>query len=44
VYSAPGGPIVVGEMVYNEPVQIQDRSLLGDWVFVGNPGFNHRRE
>jgi hypothetical protein len=38
IFSLPGGPIVVGDVPSHAPVQIQDTSLLRDWVFIGKPG------
>lgn len=40
IVSLPGGPIVVGEVPSNQPVQIMDTSLLRDWVFIGKPSDN----
>ena len=37
IFSMPAGSIAVGQAPYGVPVQIMDRSTLGDWVFVGKP-------
>lgn len=42
IYSLPAGHIVVGVTSLGEQVQLQDRSLLGDWVFVGSPGWDDK--
>lgn len=40
IYSLPAGNTVVGTTYLGEQVQIQDSSLLRDWVFIGTPGFD----
>lgn len=40
IMSLPAGHAVVGVTSLGEQVQLQDRSLLGDWVFIGTPGFD----
>ena len=40
IFSLPGGPIVVGEVPPNQPVQVQDVSLLRDWAFISKPSDN----
>ncbi len=37
IFSLPAGSVAVGQAPYGVPVQIMDRSLMGDWVFVGKP-------
>ncbi len=37
IFSLPAGSVAVGQAPYGVPVQILDRSMLGDWVFVGKP-------
>ncbi len=37
IFSLPAGSISVGQAPYGVAVQILDRSILGDWVFVGKP-------
>jgi hypothetical protein len=37
IFSMPAGNIVVGQVPYGKAVQIQDTSLMRDWVFVGKP-------
>ncbi len=37
IFSLPAGNVAVGQAPYGVPVQIMDRSMLGDWVFVGKP-------
>jgi hypothetical protein len=32
IFSAPAGPIIVGDVPPNEPVQIQDTSMMRDWI------------
>ena len=39
IFSMPAGSMVVGQTFLGERVQIQDTSLMRDWVFVGEPGF-----
>ena len=38
IFSAPAGYQVVGQVPYGKAVQIQDTSLLRDWVYIGKPG------
>ena len=35
IFSAPAGPINVGVVPPNTAVQIQDTSMMRDWVFIG---------
>jgi len=37
IYSLPAGNTVVGTTALGEQVQLQDGSLLRDWVFISNP-------
>ena len=37
IFSAPAGYQVVGQVPYGKAVQIQDTSLLRDWVYIGKP-------
>lgn len=38
IFSLPAGSVVVGQVPAYKAVQIQDTSLMRDWVFVGKPG------
>jgi hypothetical protein len=38
IFSLPAGNVVVGQVPAYKAVQIQDTSLMGDFVFVGKPG------
>ena len=38
IFSMPAGNTVVGQVPYGKAVQIQDTSLMRDWVFIGKPG------
>jgi hypothetical protein len=38
IFSMPAGNTVVGQVPYSKAVQIQDASLMRDWVFIGKPG------
>lgn len=40
IMSLPAGHTVVGVTSLGEQVQIQDSSLLRDWVFIGTPGWD----
>jgi hypothetical protein len=37
IFSMPAGNTVVGQVPYGKAVQIQDTSLMRDWVFIGKP-------
>ena len=39
IFSMPAGNTIVGGTFLGERVQIQDTSLMRDWVFIGEPGF-----
>jgi hypothetical protein len=43
IMSLPAGNTVVGVTQLGERVQIQDSSLLRDWVFIGTPGWDGER-
>ncbi len=38
IFSMPAGSTVVGQVPYGKAVQIQDTSMMRDWVFIGKPG------
>jgi hypothetical protein len=42
IYSMPAGSHIVGITSPGERVQLQDRSLLGDWVYIGDPGWSDK--
>jgi hypothetical protein len=42
IYSLPASGRVVGVTTNGERLEIQDRSLFGDWVYVGDPGWDQK--
>ena len=42
IFSLPAGNHVVGTTMLGDTVVLQDRSFLGDWVFIGSASYDSK--